>query len=405
MPDLRIVDHTKDRYHALAISSVWELARIRKARVLVVGAGALGNEVCKNLAMMGVQLVVVLDRDTVEMANLSRSVFFRESDHGRAKTEVIAERLRDLNPDVGIVTLTGDLDAELGLGLLRRMDMVFSCLDSRLARRSLNRMCSKVHRSWVDGAMENLLGEVAVFVPGQGPCYECSLTQLEKTLIAEAASCRGVALRNLALGKVPTTSTMGSIVSALQVQEGVKLLHGDLENSLAGKRLVINCHINDFYVTASDPNEDWEGHDSFGEITEVPEFTATQTAARAMLSRFKEDTGEDGFVELGREIVTELVCSNCRVGEVLGEPIRMVNENLQQCPKCGEVRQLMTTHIVQGTESYAEWPLNRLGIPPLDILEVRGETSAAWYELTGDLAIVSGERQSESAVWEIEESA
>ena len=405
MPDLKITDHTKDRYYALAISSVWELARIRNARVLVVGAGALGNEVCKNLAMMGVQLIVVLDRDTVEAANLSRSVFFRESDHGRAKTEVIAERLQELNPDVGIVTVTGDLDAELGLGLLRRMDMVFSCLDSRLARRSVNRMCSKVHKPWVDGAMENLLGEVAVYVPGQGPCYECGLTQLERTLIAEAASCRGVALRNLAIGKVPTTSTMGSIVSALQVQEGVKLLHGDLKSSLAGKRLVINCNINDFYITASDPREDCEGHDSFGEITEVPQFSAAQTSARTVLARFKAETGEDGFVELGREIVTELLCPGCGGRQYLGEPIRMVNEDLQQCPNCGQARQLMTTHIVQGTENYAEWPLNRLGIPPLDILEVRGETAAAWYELTGDLGILTGEGQSESDVWEIEESA
>jgi adenylyltransferase/sulfurtransferase len=355
--------------------------------------------------MMGVELIVVLDRDTVEMANLSRSVFFRESDHGRAKTEVIAERVRELNPDVGIVTLTGDLDVELGLGLLRRMDMVLSCLDSRLARRSLNRMCSKVHKPWVDGAMENLLGEVSVFVPGWGPCYECSLTQLEKTLIAEAASCRGVALRNLALGKVPTTSTMGSIVSALQVQEGVKLLHGDLKNSIVGKRLVINCNINDFYVTASDPNKDCEGHDSFGEITEAPEFSAGQTSSRTLLTRFKEETGEDGFVELGREIVTELLCPGCGAGQHLGEPIRMVNEDLQRCPKCGEARQLLTTHIVQGAESYAEWPLSRLGIPPLDILEVRGATSAAWYELTGDLGMLSGERQSGSPVWQIEDSA
>src|SRR5262249_13817750 len=207
----------------------------------------------------------------------------------------------------------------------------------------------------------NLLGEVSVFLPGWGPCYECSLTQLERTLIAEAASCRGVALRNLALGKVPTTSTMGSIVSALQVQEGVKLLHGDLKNSLVGKRLVINCNINDFYVTASDPNKDCEGHDSFGEITEVPEFSAGQTSARTLLARFKEETGETGFVELGREIVTELLCPGCGAGQHLGEPIRMVNEDLQRCPKCGEARQLLTTHIVQGAESYAEWPLSRLG--------------------------------------------
>ncbi len=75
MTDLQIKDPAMDRYHSLALSSAWELAKIRQASALVVGAGALGNEVCKNLAMMGVALIVVLDRDTVEVANLSRSAF------------------------------------------------------------------------------------------------------------------------------------------------------------------------------------------------------------------------------------------------------------------------------------------------------------------------------------------
>jgi molybdopterin/thiamine biosynthesis adenylyltransferase len=390
MAELKIVDHTKDRYHALAISSVWELALLRKARALVVGAGALGNEVSKNLAMMGVQLIAVLDRDTVETANLSRSVFFRERDHGRPKTEVLSDRLRELNPDVEIIALNGDLNQELGLGLVRRMDMIFSCLDSRLARRTLNRMCGKVGKAWVDGAMENLLGEVAVYVPDQGPCYECSLTEMQKTLIAEAASCRGIALRNLALGKVPTTSTMGSIIAALQVQEAVKLLHADYKNALVGRSLVLNCNINDFYITGSErkADEDCDGHVRYGEVSEVPEFAAGKTSARTMLDRFREETGEVGSLNLGREVVTELYCPNCGKGEVVGEPIHVVHPERVRCHTCRQVREVKTTHEVRGHEPYVEWPLERLGIPKLDVLEVRGPNSKSWYELTGDLQVL-----------------
>jgi adenylyltransferase/sulfurtransferase len=384
MPELRIVDRTHDRYHSLAISSVWKLAEIRESRALVVGVGALGNEVCKNLAMMGVKLIVVLDRDTVETANLSRSVFFREKDHGRPKPDVISERLLELNPDVAVVKLTGDLDSELGLGLIRRMDMVFSCLDSRLARRSVNRMCAKIGKTWVDGAMEDLLGEVAVYVPGQGPCYECTLTQAEKTRIAETASCRGIALRNIKLGKVPTTPTMGSVIAALQVQEGVKVLHGDLKNSLAGKRLVINCNINDFYVTASTRSEDCEGHEQFGPVTEVKEFTAKSTSARDLLERFKEDTGDDGFVELGREVVAEIRCMGCGEVEVLGQLLRKLDEGQLRCRKCDSPRDPVTTHVVKADDKWIDWPLSQLGIPSFDVLGVRGVQSAVWYELSGD---------------------
>jgi len=115
MTDLQIKDPAMDRYHSLSLSSAWELSKLRKATALVVGAGALGNEVAKNLAMMGVALIIVLDRDTVEVANLSRSVFFRETDHGRLKAEVICERLKELNPDVQVRPLAGDMDEVLGL--------------------------------------------------------------------------------------------------------------------------------------------------------------------------------------------------------------------------------------------------------------------------------------------------
>jgi adenylyltransferase/sulfurtransferase len=385
MADLKIKDPTRDRYHALAISSVWDLTKIRTARALVVGAGALGNEVSKNLTMMGVRLISLLDRDSVEVANLTRSVFFREGDHGHPKATILCDRLKELNPDVHMLPLTGDLDAVLGLGLLRRMDMVFSCLDSRLARRSLNRMCEKLGKPWVDGAMENLLGEVAVYSPDNGPCYECNLTERDEKLLAQAASCQRIAVRNLSLGKVPTTSTMGSIVAAFQVQEGLKLLHADTAGSMAGKRLVVNCNVNDFYITAASRRENCMGHFRYGEVTEVAEFSTLSTTVRGMLNRFRADTGEDGYVELGREIVVSMRCIGCGDADLLGEPIRVVTEDKLRCPKCGEMRDPQTTHIVRGSEPYADWPLGRLGVPLLDIIQIRGRESALWYEMTGDL--------------------
>jgi molybdopterin/thiamine biosynthesis adenylyltransferase len=384
MGALQIIDRTKDRYHAISISSVWELARLRSARALVIGAGALGNEVSKNLAMMGVRLIAILDRDVVEMANLSRSIFFRESDHGRPKAEVIAARLRDVNPDVEVLALNGDLDEVLGLGLVRRMDMIFSCLDSRQARRSLNRMCEKLGKIWVDGSMENLLGEIVVYAPDLGPCYECNMTMLEKRIVSDVASCRVIAVRNLSLGKVPTTSTMGSIVGAMQVQEGVKVLHGDFRRALIGKRLVVNSETNDIYTSAMDRKEECEGHFRFGPVTEVSAFRADTTSAADILARFKVETGQEGLLELGREVVTEVRCPKCNSVEILGRPVRVLTEDDARCPGCGEVRALQTTHVVRGTEPFASLPLSGLGIPPWEILEVRGASATAWFELTGD---------------------
>ncbi len=265
------------------------------------------------------------------------------------------------------------------------MDMIFSCLDSRLARRSLNRMCEKVGKPWVDGAMENLQGEVNAYLPGTGPCYECKLTEAARMALAEAASCRGIALRNLSRGKVPTTSTMGSIIAALQVQEAVKMLHGDFQNALVGKRLVINCTINDFYIVEAERKQKCPGHFRYGEITEEGRFSAGSTSASELLALFARDNGQEGAVDLGREVVIGLRCSSCGETEVLGQPLRKVGQEAARCPRCGQIREPETTHAVRGTESYAQWPLSRLGIPKLDVLEVRGASAAAWYELTGDL--------------------
>src|SRR5262249_5613347 len=94
-----------DRYGRLRLISWWRQERLAAARVLVVGAGALGNEVVKNLALLGLGTVYLIDLDTVEPSNLSRSVLFRAEDGGRGKAEVAAQRAREINPDITIVAM------------------------------------------------------------------------------------------------------------------------------------------------------------------------------------------------------------------------------------------------------------------------------------------------------------
>src|SRR5437764_7963688 len=105
--DPLIIDD-QDRYGRLRLISWWRQEKLAAARVLVVGAGALGNEVIKNLALLGVGTTHVIDLDDVEPSNLSRSVLFRAADGGRAKAEVAAERAREINPAAAVVPLRGD---------------------------------------------------------------------------------------------------------------------------------------------------------------------------------------------------------------------------------------------------------------------------------------------------------
>jgi DNA-binding transcriptional regulator YhcF (GntR family) len=134
IPNLRT-----DRLGTFEFISWWEREKVQNAKVLVIGAGALGNEVIKNLALMGIGNLYIVDFDNIEAANLSRSVLFRESDNRRSKAEVAAARAKSINPDINVQYLNGDVTTGLGLGVIRRMDVVIGCLDNREARLAVNR--------------------------------------------------------------------------------------------------------------------------------------------------------------------------------------------------------------------------------------------------------------------------
>jgi molybdopterin/thiamine biosynthesis adenylyltransferase/DNA-binding transcriptional regulator YhcF (GntR family) len=216
---LKIPNLRTDRLGTFEFISWWERKKVENAKVLVVGAGALGNEVVKNLALMGVGNIFIIDFDTIEAANLSRSILFRESDSDRQKAEVVAARAKEINPNINVQYLHGDVTTSLGLGIIRRMDVIIGCLDNREARLAINRYAYWMNKPWVDGAIQELLGLMRVFVPGEEACYECTLNEQSRRDLAIRYSCPLLARQNILMGKVPTTPTIASIIGAMQSQE------------------------------------------------------------------------------------------------------------------------------------------------------------------------------------------
>ncbi len=202
--------------------------RVKQARVLVAGAGALGNEVVKNLALFGVGHIYVADFDRIELSNLTRSILFREEDaYSHAyKADIVAKRAREINPQIEVTPIVGNLFSEVGFGLYRSVDVIIGCLDSRLARYLLNRMALRAGKSWIDGSIENLTGVVKVYSPGIS-CYECGLSRDEFNNIMLRTGCADVVRTQTEHGRIATTPISASIVGALQVQEAMKIIHKD----------------------------------------------------------------------------------------------------------------------------------------------------------------------------------
>ncbi len=179
----------QDRYSRLRLISWWRQERLGTARVLVVGAGALGNEVVKNLALLGLGTTYLIDLDVVEPSNLSRSVLFRDEDGGQPKADVAARRARELNPEITIIPMHGDVITDLGLGIFAEVDLVIGCLDNREARLWVNRQCWKTGTPWIDAGIQEIQGVVKVFVPPDSACYECAMTERDYQLLNLRYSC------------------------------------------------------------------------------------------------------------------------------------------------------------------------------------------------------------------------
>lgn len=223
--------------------SWFKQTKVQEAHVLVVGCGALGNEVLKNLVLFGIEHIVAVDFDQVEQSNLTRSIFFTAEDalQHRYKVDAVKERLLAINPHLKIQTIKGDIAHQVGLGLIRKMDVAISCVDNRYARYCLNRLCMRAGIPWVDGGIDALEGTVRVFAPGKN-CYACNLGPEGLKELARRMPCSSIIRKNEEAGRVPTTPVIASIIGAIEVQEAMKLIHEEEQKkgeltSLCGKML------------------------------------------------------------------------------------------------------------------------------------------------------------------------
>ena len=148
----------ENRFSRFELIRWWDQSCLKNARVLVIGAGALGNEIIKNLALVGIGNILLVDFDQIEPSNLSRSVLFRESDRGRNKADVAAERARELFPEINIRPLCVNAVTDLGLGVFYWADVILGGLDNREARLAINQNAFRSGKSWIDGAIEGLSG-------------------------------------------------------------------------------------------------------------------------------------------------------------------------------------------------------------------------------------------------------
>ena len=366
--------------------------RVFAARIMVVGCGALGNEVLKNLVLLGVEHIVVVDFDVVEAGNLSRSILFSksDSDQHRLKVEVVAERLRAINPAVEIVTVCGDIAYDVGLGLLRRQDVVIGCVDSRWARYCINRLCMRAGIPWVDGGIGELEGTSRVFVPGKN-CYACNLGPKGLEELAKRMPCAGVIRRHEEIGEMPTTSIVASVIGAVQVQEALKLIHGDMlakgeHTSLCGKMFYYDGqHLTTKLVDFQAYDDDCAVHDQWQPIR-PSSITSDMTISEVLVTIEKELKVKDACICLENDCFVDYVVDRSTDHRVFvmspGHLVeKCIDDNLLLA---GVPYGSLYQHEFREIDSnfpYMDSTLSQLGIPAWDVLHVVAEGSEYYMEM------------------------
>ncbi len=376
------------RYSRFELISWWDQARLHRARVLVVGAGALGNEILKNLALVGAGRVLVADMDSVEMSNLSRSVLFRPEDEGRPKAEVVAAAATRINPDVAARGLVCNAVYALGLGAYRWADVVLGGLDNREARLYVNRAAWQANTPWIDGAIERLQGTARVFMPPEGACYECTMGPADWDMLERRRSCALLKREELAGGKVPTTPTAASVVAGIQVQEALKLLHG--EETMAGRGFVFDGQNYDSYMIGYPRKEDCMSHDTFGSV-ESTDWSARGVTVGQALDRARSELGAEAVLDLRVEIVRRLECPECGDSEDLFRSVGELSAEQAACPKCSAHRRPDFLHSLDGSEGLEELSLAEVGVPLFDVITARSGMQRVFWELSADAPEVLGE--------------
>lgn len=387
-------DVREDRFSRLRLISWWDQERIAGCKLLVIGAGALGNEILKNAALLGFAKVIVVDLDRIEESNLSRAVLYRSDDVGKFKADAAASGYCSLAPDARVHPIVANVLHGCGLGLFEWSDVIVAGLDNREARLWINRSAWKVNRPWIDGAIEGINGVVRVFLPGVAPCYECTLGEVDWALLQKRMSCNLLTVEPMVEGKVATTPTISSIIAGVQVQEAVKLIHG--LPTLASKGYVFEGMNHTSYVVEYTQNADCMSHYTLPQIVHLEESSEELTLV-ALRERARQEVGTDVVIEFSRDVVQKFVCPACGEEEEMYQPVGSIPFERARCKNDGHLRTVISLHAYSGEPELGGRLLSSLGLPLFDVFVARSREQEVAYIPYGDAPRVLGILASEPA--------
>jgi molybdopterin/thiamine biosynthesis adenylyltransferase/rhodanese-related sulfurtransferase len=220
--------------------------KIRKASVLVIGAGGLGCPLLSYLTGAGIGKIGVIDGDVVEESNLHRQVLYQQNDIGKNKAEAAAARLNLLNPLVEIQAYPYRIDAQNAVEIILGYDLVIDGSDNFPTRYLVNDCCVALNKPLVFGSIFQFEGQVSVFNYKGGPDYRFCYP--EAPAAEEVPNC----------GESGVLGPLPGMIGSIMANEALKIICG-FGASLSGKLLILNALNYDmqiFNIQPENPEKD-----------------------------------------------------------------------------------------------------------------------------------------------------
>jgi sulfur-carrier protein adenylyltransferase/sulfurtransferase len=243
--------------------------RLKKARILLVGAGGLGSPLALYLSAAGVGHLGIVDFDTVDVTNLQRQVLHGTSDIGRSKLDSARDRIGDINPHVHVECYDTALTSANALEIIRDYDLVIDGTDNFPTRYLTNDACVLLGKPNVYGSIFRFEGQASVFATDDGPCYRCLFREPPPPGMVPSCAEAGV------FGVLP------GLVGTIQATEAIKLVLG-IGETLVGRLLMIDALRMRFRTVQlrRDPECPACGTREIRELIDYEEFCGIRKAAR-----------------------------------------------------------------------------------------------------------------------------
>jgi molybdopterin-synthase adenylyltransferase len=355
------VNDESDRYRRHNLIDWFSQQEVSAARIAVVGAGAIGNEVVKNLALLGVGQIDVYDFDTVEIHNLTRSVLLRERDIGTSKAQAVVSRAAELDPNCRLRAFTGDIRDTLNPSALSAYRAVVSAVDNFDARLRLNQLCLLAGVDLVNSAIDSRFVSLEVFAHSQWDvaCYECHLPESAYQRMAQRYSCGGLLKRAFVEQKVPTTTITASLAGAMAAAAALGLGQSkrtgsaDLDDhgqSNSSRRVFLDSHtmISQAASLKRQPGcaacSGFERRPERGHLADFIAASASAEDVDATATKAATKAADDNTVPvvLPEPIITAYGCTQCgnqrgmrgTASDLIGQRVRQFDDQLSWCPTC-----------------------------------------------------------------------